>query len=91
MHLGIRPHRIRVAEGQGLTGTVVSNQWLGDQSHLGIEVQGCFLIAVEHRPMPVKAGETVPVTLPLDAMHLFDGESEVALLHGLGGPEAAAA
>ena len=91
VHLGIRPHRIRVAEGQGLTGTVVSNQWLGDQSHLGLEVQGCFLIAVEHRPMPVKAGETVPVTLPLDAMHLFDGESEVALLHGLGGPEAAAA
>ena len=91
VHLGIRPHRIRVAEGQGLTGTVVSNQWLGDQSHLGIEVQGCFLIAVEHRPMPVKAGETVPVTLPLDAMHLFDAESEVALLHGLGGPEAAAA
>ena len=37
--LGVRPHRIRLGDGPGaLSGVVASNHWLGDQSHLGVEV-----------------------------------------------------
>jgi multiple sugar transport system ATP-binding protein len=85
--LGIRPHRLVLdgAAGALLPATVVSNQWLGDQSHLGLEVGGCFLIAVAHRPMAVRGGEAVSVGLPLAAAHLFEHESGRALSHGLDG------
>ena len=50
LKLGIRPHRILVGDPQGLPATVVSNQWLGDQAHLALDLHGCFLVVVAHRP-----------------------------------------
>jgi multiple sugar transport system ATP-binding protein len=90
-HLGIRPHRIRIGEGsgQGLEAGVVSNQWLGDQTHLGLDLNGCFMIGVAHRPVQARAGERIAVTMPLGALHLFDRDSGKALFHGLEGGEAA--
>lgn len=91
--LGIRPHRIHIGEGvgPGLMASVVSNQWLGDQTHLGLDLDGCFVIGVAHRPVSARAGERVPVAMPLDALHLFDRDSGKALFHGLDGREAARA
>jgi multiple sugar transport system ATP-binding protein len=89
--LGIRPHRVLVGDPNGLPATVISNQWLGDQAHLALDLAGCFLIVVAHRPIPAAVGSTVPVDLPPSAMHLFDAASGQALLHGLEAPEAAAA
>jgi multiple sugar transport system ATP-binding protein len=85
--LGIRPHRLAVggAAGASVPATVVSNQWLGDQTHLGIDAGGCFLIAVAHRPMAVRSGEALTVGLPLSALHLFEHGSGRALSHGLDG------
>ncbi|MFO1036813.1 MAG: ABC transporter ATP-binding protein [Geminicoccaceae bacterium] len=81
--LGIRPHRIRVGDGP-LSGTVVSNQWLGDQTHVGLDVGGCMLIAVTDGLLPVSAGDQVRLDLPPAALHLFDAGSGDALRHGLG-------
>jgi multiple sugar transport system ATP-binding protein len=89
--LGIRPHRIRVGDAQGLPASVVSNQWLGDQAHLALDLQGCFLVVVAHRPIDAAVGGTVPVSLPAAAMHLFEAETGKALLHGLDAREFAAA
>ena len=89
--LGIRPHRVLVGDPQGLPATVISNQWLGDQAHLALDLRGCFLVVVAHRPIAAPVGGTVPVNLPPSAMHLFDAASGKALLHGLEVPEAAAA
>jgi multiple sugar transport system ATP-binding protein len=75
--LGIRAHRIVVGQpvnGGGSprpVGKVVSNQWLGDQTHLGIDVGGCFLIAVADGPVTVRVGDEVPIELPVAALHLF--------------------
>lgn len=74
--LGIRPHRIVLApsgEGGGTrpVGRVVSNQWLGDQTHLGIDVAGCFMIAVADGPVTAQIGDEVAVELPEPALHLF--------------------
>ena len=85
--LGIRPHRVRVgsealAAGGHLSGSVLSNQWLGDQSHVGIAVAGALLIAVADRSVPVGVDETIPFALPEDALHVFDRRSQRALLHG---------
>ena len=89
--LGIRPHRVLVGDPNGLPATVISNQWLGDQAHLALDLSGCFLVVVAHRPIPAAVGGTVPVTLPPAAMHLFDAASGSALLHGLDAREAVAA
>ena len=89
--LGIRPHRIRLGEPHGLSATVLSNQWLGDQLHLALDLGGCFLVAVAHRRIDAPIGSTVAVTLPPAAMHLFDAESGNAVLHGLHAREAVAA
>lgn len=85
--LGIRPHRVKVGAAGGpaenLAGTVVSNQWLGDQAHLGLEIGGCFLVVVANGPVQARAGEQVTISLPLAALHLFDHDSGAALCHGL--------
>ncbi|MBX6321982.1 MAG: ABC transporter ATP-binding protein [Rhodospirillaceae bacterium] len=88
VRLGIRPHRLAVGVAAGaLAGRVTSNQWIGDQTHLGLEVAGVPLVAVADGPIAAAFGETVPVALPADALHLFDAGSGQALLHGLSGPE----
>ncbi|MEK0081596.1 ABC transporter ATP-binding protein [Benzoatithermus flavus] len=91
LKLGIRPHRVRVGDPRGLAATVVSNQWLGDQTHLALDLAGCFLVVVAHGHVRSAIGEQVPVGLPLAAMHVFDAESGNALVHGLDTREAAAA
>ncbi|HEX2528944.1 MAG TPA: ABC transporter ATP-binding protein [Geminicoccus sp.] len=83
VRVGIRPHRLKVGTGP-LQGQVVSNQWLGDQTHLGIEVAGVLLVAVTDGALSVDIGEHVPVDLPGDALHLFDAAMGKALRHGMG-------
>jgi multiple sugar transport system ATP-binding protein len=85
VRLGIRPHRVRVGGGEGpLTAAVVSNQWLGDQTHLGLDLAGCLLIAVTEGAVPARPGERVRVALPDAALHLFDAATGKALAHGGG-------
>ena len=91
LKLGIRPHRIAVGDPRGPAATVISNQWLGDQTHLALDLNGCFLVAVAHGRLRHAPGERVAVGLPLAAMHAFDAESGQALVHGLDAREAAAA
>src|SRR5207253_898753 len=54
VYVGIRPHKIVVAPGgngavERVTGTVVSSEWLGDQSYLGVEIGDAFMIVVADR------------------------------------------
>lgn len=83
--LGVRPHRIRLGDGPGaLRGIVTSNHWLGDQSHLGIEVGRNLLIAVAHGVVDAPIGSEIAAMLPTESLHLFDSETERALFHGVG-------
>src|SRR3954470_20600732 len=43
--IGVRPHRVALGNGSSECARVVSNQWLGDQSHLAIAVAGKLLVA----------------------------------------------
>lgn len=92
--LGIRPHQIRfgsfTALGPVLSGKVTSNQWLGDQTHLGIETGSQLVIAVTDGTVDAPVDSDIEITLPLDALHLFDGDSGEALHHGLNKRDAAA-
>jgi multiple sugar transport system ATP-binding protein len=86
VRLGIRPHLIEIgANGAAdATGRVITNHWLGDQSHICFEIGGCSVVGVTDRPIEARAGDALPVRFPLDALHLFDAESGRALAHGLG-------
>ena len=83
LQLGIRPHLIEVGGAGPLAAGVVSNQWLGDQTHLGIDVGGCLLVAVADGAIAAPVESEVRVSLPLRALHLFDATSGAALSHGL--------
>jgi len=54
--IGVRPHAVRLGAGSA-DARIVSNQWLGDQSHLAMEVAGKLMVAVSHAPIPAKVGE----------------------------------
>ncbi len=80
--IGVRPHAVRLGAGAG-EARIVSNQWLGDQSHLAMEVAGKLMVAVSHAPIPAKAGEHVRFgVMPAD-LHVFDASTSAALSHGL--------
>jgi multiple sugar transport system ATP-binding protein len=87
IHLGIRPHKITVGQANGhpsaqVTGTVLSSQWLGDQSYLGVDVGGCIVIVVADRAVRADVDSSIVLGLQLDSLHFFDGDTGSALLHG---------
>ncbi len=83
VRLGIRPHLVEVGASGELAGTVISNQWLGDQTHIGVELGGATLIAVADGALAAPVQSAVRLALPIEALHLFDADTGVALMHGL--------
>ncbi|WGF86272.1 ABC transporter ATP-binding protein [Marinivivus vitaminiproducens] len=83
LKLGIRPHRIALGDPQGAPGIVTANQWLGDQTHLALDVGGLPVIVVSHDPVPARIGERVTIRFPAEALHVFDAASGNALAHGV--------
>ena len=88
LKLGLRPHRIRLGDrtegslSAGVSATVVSNHWLGDQSHVGLMLGEQFLTVVTDRGLDAARDSRIGVQLPLEALHLFDAESGRAVFHG---------
>jgi multiple sugar transport system ATP-binding protein len=80
--VGVRPHSIRLGNGTN-EARVVSNQWLGDQSHLALDVAGKLLVAVSHAPVAASAGENLRYSIAASNLHVFDIDSGVAICHGL--------
>ena len=80
--IGIRPHAVRLGAGSD-DARIVSNQWLGDQSHLAMEVAGKLMVAVSHAPIPAKVGEHLQFGVSASDLHVFDVSTSEALSHGL--------
>ena len=80
--VGIRPHAVRLGAGSG-NARIVSNQWLGDQSHLAMEVAGKLMVAVSHAPIPARVGESLRFGVSASDLHVFDASTTAALSHGL--------
>ena len=79
--LGVRPHNVRVGEGDHRA-TVVSNQWLGDQTHVVAETAGQTLVAVSYGRVAAPVGSAIPFAIAPDSLHLFAEDSGNAILHG---------
>lgn len=79
--VGIRPHSIRLGQTR-LTGKVLSNQWLGDQTHVAAEVAGRTIVAVAHSRVDARLGSALPFDVAAGDLHLFDAQSGRAIAHG---------
>ena len=79
--VGVRPNKVRLGAGP-FSATVVSNQWLGDQSHVAAEVAGKLLVGVATTRVRARPGEALAYDVAAADLHLFDAESGIALSHG---------
>ena len=68
--IGIRPQKIAVGAGDTRV-KVVSNQWLGDQSHVAGSCGGHMLIAVTQGRIAARPGDIVPFALESRHFHIF--------------------
>lgn len=79
--LGVRPHALHAGKG-GFTGKVTSCQWLGDQTHVAVDVGGRTVVSVAHDRVRAKAGDEIALAVAASDLHLFDPETGMALAHG---------
>ncbi|MBO0902440.1 ABC transporter ATP-binding protein [Jiella sonneratiae] len=78
--VGVRPADVRVGA-SGAPAEVVSNQWIGDQTHLESTFPGGVIVATIQDRFRAKAGERIHVDVPADRLHVFSSEGS-ALSHG---------
>ncbi len=79
--LGVRPHRIVLGHG-ALSGAIVSNQWLGDQAHVVIELGLRIVVAVAHHRVAARVGSVIAFDFAPEDAHIFDAASGRAMSHG---------
>lgn len=79
--LGIRPHAIRLGQPR-LKAKVLSNQWLGDQSHIAAAIAGQTIVIVAHHRIDVRVGEEIPFDVAGTDLHLFAPDTGNIIAHG---------
>ena len=82
--LGIRPHKIFFNEkDSNFDGKASSSSyhWLGDQVHIGIEINGSSIIGVADRNF--EPSSDVKLNFPAESINIFNLESEEVILNGL--------
>ena len=79
--IGVRPYAVRRTE-SGAEATVLTNQWLGDQSHIAASFADAMVVLVEHDRAEVGVGETISIRLEPSDLHVFDPAGGKAISHG---------
>lgn len=79
--IGIRPYAVHRAA-EGARAEVLTNQWLGDQSHIAASFAGGMLVLVEHDRANVAVGEQIAIQINPADLHIFDPDSGKAISHG---------
>jgi multiple sugar transport system ATP-binding protein len=79
--LGVRPHAVQAGKGS-IKGKVISCQWLGDQTHVAVEVGGRTIVSVTHERVQKKPGTDITVHIDPAGLHIFDTTTGQALAHG---------
>ena len=82
--LGIRPHKIFFNEkNSNFDGKASSSSyhWLGDQVHIGIEINGSSIIGVADRNF--EPSSDVKLNFPAESINIFNLETEEVILNGL--------
>ena len=79
--LGVRPYAVQRSS-TGAPGTIVANQWLGDQSHIAASFADKTIVLVEHDRTAGAEGESIFLKIEPSDLHVFDPSSGLALSHG---------
>lgn len=79
--IGVRPYAVHRAE-TGAKAKVLTNQWLGDQSHIAASFAGATIVLVEHDRARLVQGANIAVQVRPGDLHVFDAASGAALSHG---------
>ncbi len=79
--LGIRPHAFHIGNGP-FRGKVISCQWLGDQTHVAVDVGGRTVVSVSHTRVAEQPGNEIGLSASAQDLHLFDADSGRAIAHG---------
>ena len=79
--LGVRPYAVHRTS-HGAPARVVTNQWLGDQSHIAASFAGKTVVLVEHDRAALSDGEAISIEIRPGDLHIFDPETGRALSHG---------
>jgi multiple sugar transport system ATP-binding protein len=79
--LGIRPYALHVGKGP-ITGKVMSCQWLGDQTHVAVDVGGRTVVSVAHERIREKPGSSLSLHVAANDLHIFDRDTQRAIAHG---------
>lgn len=69
--------------GEGpINGKIISCQWLGDQTHVAVEVDGQTVVSVAHERVKLEPGSEVSLGVAAADLHLFDAETGQSIAHG---------
>ena len=79
--VGIRPHVLKITNGP-ISGQVIACQWLGDQTHVAVEVAGRTIVSVTQGHLKEKRGKILSLNVAANDLHLFNQETGKAIAHG---------
>lgn len=79
--IGVRPYAVH-RDAEGAAATVLTNQWLGDQSHIAASFAEATVVLVEHDRANVAVGEQITIRLDPSDLHIFDPDTGMAISHG---------
>ena len=79
--VGIRPYALRRSS-EGMPATVIASQWLGDQTHIAVNLAGKAVVLVEHDRAMDKTDDRIMIDIEAHNLHLFDRDSGNAISHG---------
>jgi multiple sugar transport system ATP-binding protein len=79
--IGIRPHALHLGDGP-LKGKVMACQWLGDQTHVAVDVAGRTVVSVSQERVSRTPGSDVALNVAVQDLHLFDPATGTAISHG---------
>jgi multiple sugar transport system ATP-binding protein len=79
--LGIRPHALHLGDGP-VKGKVMACQWLGDQTHVAVDVAGRTVVSASQERVSRVPGSDVGLTVAARDLHLFEPASGAAIAHG---------
>jgi multiple sugar transport system ATP-binding protein len=82
--IGFRPEHLDIANGQGdvvrIPARVDVVEYLGNEELIHAQTEGSEIVALVPSDRQVKPGQDIELGVPLDKLHVFDPETEQALI-----------